>query len=193
MDNSQDQSSSSDFNANSEKCGEELDIKQQIYKENIAKLEFVHKKISDTKQTTLAKIKSIDEKLNMILVFNAAMFILLSVVFPITTQNSVAKAFIYFFVSLFALSSIATIITILVALFPKKYARLSLDTYKSPNYFKMSLKKIYETEMDGEWRSAKSLQDILQIKSNRAIAVTVLSIINIVLIMISTLLSCFVK
>lgn len=138
------------------------------------------------------KIKNIDEKLNMILVFNAALFILFSVIFPISTTNVASKAAICIFILAFVITEIATIVTILVALFPQKYRTIPIAEYLKKEYYQNSMKTILEEELNAEWNSVKSLEGVLGKKSSISIGVMILSIVNIVLIMIAVLLTMWV-
>lgn len=72
----------------------------------------------------------------MILVFNAALFILFSVIFPVSTTNVASKVAICIFILAFVITEIATIVTILVALFPQKYRAMPIAEYLKRNIIK---------------------------------------------------------
>ncbi len=182
-------------NSMSDKSDDEVDTSQKDSEDeyensdDIEKLKLVHEKLCSKTQTLLQKIKSIDEKLNMILVFNAALFVLLIAVFPISVNSDIVKGVILSFTCLFVLSEIATILLILIAMFPRKYRNIALNEYSKFEYYNRNIQKIYEQEVNGEWNSAKDLEEILASKSSFSVVVTILTMINLVFIMIAVLLN----
>lgn len=161
----------------------------QKYQENIDKLNFAHQKIYNRAQNTLQKIKNMDEKLNMILVFNAALFILLSVVFPITDIGYCARILVCTFVSLFVATEIAVIVIIMIALFPQEYPNMPIDEYQKQEYYDDSLKSMLEKELNAEWHSAKNLEKILNKKSRLSIIVIILSVADVALVLTAVLIA----
>lgn len=161
----------------------------QKYQENIDKLNFVHHKIYNRAQNTLQKIKNMDEKLNMILVFNAALFILLSVVFPITDVGYCVRILVCTFVSLFVATEIAVIVIIMIALFPQEYPNMPIDEYQKQEYYDDSLKSMLEKELNAEWHSAKNLEKILNKKSSLSIIVIILSVADVALVLTAVLIT----
>lgn len=164
-------------------------VHSQKYQENIDKLNFVHQKIYNRTQNTLQKIKNMDEKLNMMLVFNAALFILLSVIFPITYSSYCARIFLYTLISLFVATEIAAIVIIMIALFPREYPNMSIDEYLKQDYYDNPLKGMLEKELNAEWHSAKNLENILNKKSRLSIIVIILSVADVVLVLTAVLIT----
>ncbi|MBR6778758.1 MAG: hypothetical protein IKM43_01210 [Clostridia bacterium] len=65
------------------------------------------------------RFKSADAKLNMLLVFNVALLALLTIAFPLGEKSNVINILFYIFLSLFAVSMLITLISIIMGLFPK--------------------------------------------------------------------------
>lgn len=161
------------------------DIDMEWNATSVAKeLKFIYDRVHASFQNSVAEYKNIDEKLNMMLVFNAALFILLTVILPIDISNNIAKMAVYVFLILFGISEIATISMILIALFPGRYIGIDVWVYTQENYFNNSLQGMYENEIGWELNSTNVLQNLLIKKHRITLVAIILSIANVVLVLI---------
>lgn len=158
---------------------------------NVKKLTFIQEKIHYQLQLAFDKIQKIDEKLNMMLVFNAALFILLTVVLPIQVDDLLLRKVVISFLLLFGASEAVTVGVILVALFPKKYLGVDIKEYTSTELYDDDLQKIYEKEIEWDLNSTHNLQQIISKKSVKVTVSIILSLLNIVLILILVVLEAY--
>lgn len=168
------------------------DVDMEWEATSVAKeLEFIYDRVHTSFQNSVAEYKNTDEELNMMLVFNAALFILLTVIFPIDISNNIAKTAVYVFLILFGLSEIATISMILIALFPSRYIGIDVWVYTQESYFNNTLQGMYENELDWELNSTNALQNMLIKKRRITLVAIMLSIANAVFVLIPVIIGGF--
>ncbi len=162
-------------------------VDDKTYDCNVAKLTFIQEKVHYLVQLAFSKMKNIDEKLNMTLVFNAALFILLTIVLPIQTNDVVLQKTLICFIVLFGVSEIVTVSIILIALFPKKYLSVDIEVYTKEKLYEGDLQSIYEKQIEWDLNTINDLNNLLSKKSTLTIVSLLLSLVNIALILVSVI------
>lgn len=81
------------------------------------------------------RFKASDEKLNMLLVFNAAIFALLITIIPFNQLSYCLKTLMYIFLILFGLSMLITLILIICGLYPRKTTFIDNNNYTNDKFY----------------------------------------------------------
>lgn len=97
----------------------------------------------ETYNKELERFKDTDAKLNMLLVFNAAILALLTIVFPLGEMNCVLKTLFYVFLTVFSISMLTTLISIILGLFPRKTPFIDSNSYLEPELYQYTSVEFY--------------------------------------------------
>ena len=89
----------------------------------------------------IERLKTADQKSNMLLVFNAAILALLVAVLPLNESARAIFILSVIALTLFIVSMILTLITIIVAIFPRKTTNLSSKSYTTAEFYHRSNQK----------------------------------------------------
>ena len=81
------------------------------------------------------RFKASDEKLNMLLVFNAAIFALLITIIPFNQLSYCLKTLMYIFLILFGLSMLITLTLIICGLYPRKTTFIDNNNYINDEFY----------------------------------------------------------
>ncbi|MFA6808954.1 MAG: hypothetical protein WCR27_08170 [Eubacteriales bacterium] len=97
----------------------------------------------------LDRLKSADEKLNMVLVFNAAVLALLTIVLPFSFESNTKLISSIVVVSFFIASMTLTVISIFIGLFPKKVYHIDSIDYLNPSTYHCTSEQFIGKFMSG--------------------------------------------
>lgn len=81
------------------------------------------------------RFKASDEKLNMLLVFNAAILALLITIIPFNQLSCCLKTLMYTFLILFGVSILITLISIICGLYPRKTTFIDNNNYINDEFY----------------------------------------------------------
>ena len=152
-------------------------------KENTAaeNLKDGYEQIKTIYQIQADRLKTSDEKLNMMLVFNAAIIALLIVVipFPETGVRSVLSIALF---SIFAACMLITVICIFIGLFPRKLDFIDVKNYTNANQYNCTREEHIGKYMSGYEAAIESVANVAEKKQTMIKHSMIETLVNIVLI-----------
>lgn len=135
------------------------------------------------------RLKTADEKLNMFLVFNAAILALLTIVFPLPTICSVQFIISIIALTLFIASMVLTLIMIILAVFPRKTEHIDDSNYVTAEFYHCTSISFLGKIMSESKKSIESLHKLTELKFRYAKIAMSLTIVNIGLMIILILIT----
>ena len=127
------------------------------------------------------RLKTSDEKLNMLLVFNAAIIALIIVVIPFP-NSGVRNILSIILFSIFTVSIFLTVICIFIGLFPKKLDFIDSKNYTDANQYNCTREQYIGKYMSGYESAIESVTGVAEKKQTRIKYSMIETIVNIVLI-----------
>ncbi len=131
----------------------------------------------------LDKLKTSDDKINMILVFNAAILALLFSVIPFPT-NKVKMIISFILFGLFILSMILTLIFIFIAFKPRNVYSIEPSSFIDPNTYNCSKEEFIGKYTKGYVNSIDSISRLAEIKQGLIKKCMYTTIFNILLMVV---------
>ena len=152
-------------------------------KENVAieNLKDGYDQIKNIYQIESERLKTSDEKLNMMLVFNAAIIALLIVVIPFPV-NSVRNVFSIILFSLFSVSMILTVACIFIGLFPRKLSTIAIKNYTDASQYNCTREQYIGKYMSGYESAIESVANAAEKKQTMIKHSMIETIINILIV-----------
>ena len=140
-----------------------------------------YERIKTVYQIELERLKTSDEKLNMMLVFNAAVIALLIVVIPFP-ESGVLKSLSIILFLLFSVSMILTVMCIFIGLFPRKISTIAIKNYTNANQYNCTREQYIGKYMSGYEAAIESVSKAAEKKQTMIKHSMIETIINIFLI-----------
>lgn len=140
-----------------------------------------YERIKTIYQIELERLKTSDEKLNMMLVFNAAVIALLIVVIPFPESGVLNGLSIILFL-LFSVSMILTVMCIFIGLFPRKISTIAIKNYTNANQYNCTREQYIGKYMSGYEAAIESVAKAAEKKQTMIKHSMIETIINILLI-----------
>ncbi|HPG92468.1 MAG TPA: hypothetical protein PK675_03575 [Clostridia bacterium] len=131
----------------------------------------------------LERLKTGDEKLNMILVFNAAILALNIVLFPLDL-NGMLLIFFIAVISIFGISIFSTVILTLVGIFPRKIRSIDDCVFAEAEKYHCTNIEYYGKFISGYLDAIQSIKKSTEIKYKIIQVAIVLTVINMALIVL---------
>lgn len=152
-------------------------------KENdaIENLKDGYEQIKTIYQIQSERLKTSDEKLNMLLVFNAAIIALIIVIIPFP-DSGVRNILSIILFSIFTVSMLLTVTCIFIGLFPKKLDFIDSKNYTDANQYNCTREQYIGKYMSGYESAIESVASAAEKKQTMIKHSMVETIVNIVLI-----------
>ena len=140
-----------------------------------------YEQIKTIYQIQAERLKTSDEKLNMLLVFNAAVIALIITVipFPCCGARNILSIILF---SLFTVSMLLTVICIFIGLFPKKLDFIDTKNYTDTNQYNCTRQQYIGKYMAGYESAIESVAVVAEKKQTMIKHAMIETIVNIVLI-----------
>lgn len=140
-----------------------------------------YEQIKSIYQIQSERLKTSDEKLNMLLVFNAAIIALIITVIPFPSSG-VRNILSVILFSVFTISMLLTIICIFIGLFPKKLDFIDTKNYTDANQYNCTRQQYIGKYMTGYASAIESVSGAAEKKQTMIKHSMIQTIVNIVLI-----------
>jgi len=127
----------------------------------------------------LERFKNADEKLNMILVFNAAILALNIVLFPLDLSEQLLNLFIIF-ISTFGVLMFLTLILIFLGLFPKTVNHIDDNVFADEKTYQCDNIHYYGKFIKSYLEAIKSIRKATEKKHNIGKIANILTILNVI-------------
>lgn len=132
--------------------------------EELENLKIGYSALNEDYKIQIERLKTADQKSNMLLVFNAAILALLAAVLPLNESTRAIFILSVIALTLFITSMILTLITIIVAIFPRKTTNLSSKSYTTADFYHCSNQKFMGQIMGQLNQSITELHNITEHK-----------------------------
>ena len=140
-----------------------------------------YEQIKTIYQIQSERLKTSDEKLNMLLVFNAAIIALIIVIIPFP-DSGVRNILSIILFSIFTVSMLLTVTCIFIGLFPKKLDFIDSKNYTDANQYNCTREQYIGKYMSGYESAIESVASAAEKKQTMIKHSMVETIVNIVLI-----------
>ena len=140
-----------------------------------------YKQIKTIYQIQAERLKTSDEKLNMLLVFNAAIIALIITVIPFP-DGGIRNILSIILFSIFTVSMLLTVICIFIGLFPKKLDFIDTKNYTNANQYNCTREQYIGKYMAGYESAIDSVAGAAEKKQTMIKHSMIETIVNIVLI-----------
>lgn len=156
--------------------------REQRDKEELENLKLGYAALNEDYRIQTERLKTADEKNNMLLVFNAAILALLTIVFPL--NESARELFVLSIIlfTLFMVSIIITVTMIIVAIYPRKTQHLSHKSFVNADFYHRTTIEFMGQIMRQQSESIKSMHETAEKKFMYAKIAIITTFINIALI-----------
>lgn len=140
-----------------------------------------YEQIKTIYQIQSERLKTSDEKLNMLLVFNAAIIALIIAVIPFP-DSGIRNILSIILFSIFTTSMLLTVICIFIGLFPKKLDFIDSKNYTDANQYNCTREQYIGKYMSGYESAIESVASAAEKKQTMIKHSMIETIVNIVLI-----------
>ena len=140
-----------------------------------------YEQIKTIYQIQAERLKTSDEKLNMLLVFNAAIIALIITVIPFP-DGGIRNILSIILFSIFTVSMLLTVICIFIGLFPKKLDFIDTKNYTNANQYNCTREQYIGKYMAGYESAINSVAGAAEKKQTMIKHSMIETIVNIVLI-----------
>ena len=140
-----------------------------------------YEQIKTIYQIQAERLKTSDEKLNMLLVFNAAIIALIITVIPFP-DGGIRNILSIILFSIFTVSMLLTVICIFIGLFPKKLDFIDIKNYTNANQYNCTREQYIGKYMAGYESAIDSVAGAAEKKQTMIKHSMIETIVNIVLI-----------
>lgn len=163
--------------------------KRQRDDEELENLKLGYAALNDDYRTQLERLKTTDEKSNMLLVFNAAIFALLITVLPLNESVHAIYILSIITLTLFMASTVLTLSMIIVSIYPRKTKHLSHNTYTDHEFYHRSTIEFMGKVMAATRQSIESIHQTVEKKIFFTKVAVVLTFVNVALVWILIILN----
>ena len=153
--------------------------KQYEVNDEVENLKIGYELLQNDLSSQVERLKTADEKLNMLLVFNAAILALLTIVFPINLLSYARFILAIIFLTLFMTSMVLTLVMIIIAIFPRSIPRIADTNYVDGTFYHCSSTNFLGKIMGECQRTIEKTHKIAEKKYCFTKASMILTIINI--------------
>lgn len=153
--------------------------KQYDVNDEVENLKIGYELLQNDLSSQVERLKTADEKLNMLLVFNAAILALLTIVFPINLLSQTRFILAIIFLTLFMISMVLTLVMIIIAIFPRSIPRIADTNYVDVTFYHCSSTNFLGKIMGECRRTIEKTHKIAEKKYCFTKASMILTIINI--------------
>lgn len=158
-------------------------------KQELENLKQGHQHCKEIYDILLDRFKAADTKSNMLLVFNAAILTLLTIIFPLSVDSDIIKILIYIFLSLFCIDMFIALTLIIISLFPRGIPLTHYDNFIHKKFYKCTNIEYYDKMIDAYVNHNKEMKSIIQKKHRYNKPAMFCTMINIALMFIMIILS----
>ncbi len=157
--------------------------------EEIEKINIINEEIKTIEERTHNRFKAIDDKLNMLLVFNAGLILLISYVIPKPADVFYLNFLRSFLFILFIGINIASIICILLGMSLKSYSDIEVNDLNTNSFYENKKSDILHSFLTQRINTINSKRNTINSKQKKFNIAMILEIINVCICVIAIILN----
>lgn len=155
---------------------------KQRDEEELENLKLGYATLNEDYRIQTERLKTADEKTNMLLVFNAAILALLTIVFPLNESAHMLFVLSIILFALFLASIFFTVTMIIIAIYPRKTQHLSHKSFVDADFYHRTTIEFMGQIMRHQTESIESMHKTAEKKFTYTKVAIITTFINIALI-----------
>ena len=162
-----------------------------VTKNRLSTLELGYDFILNDYKSQIQRFDKADDKANMLLVYNAALFTVLPFIFPFNNLPIEKLIALSVFSCLFFLTIITTLVTIIISIFPRTISNVINEAFINPKLYDHTSEEILSSLIKTYKSAADSIGETIEKKHKHNKITMCLTIVNVIFLVIMCIIKLF--